>query len=135
MTESAESRESTVYVEAGVIVLDCAEPEPVAEFYAKLLGAQLPAEMGVEIIEISGGQGTRMAFRRDHGAAPPSWPRPEDSQQSHLHLLVPKDRMDDVERQVIDFGGQPMEAERRESGEEVRLYSDPAGHPFSLRAV
>ncbi|MER7398135.1 VOC family protein [Streptomyces sp. NPDC000151] len=127
--------DSTVFVEAGVVVLDCAEPEPVAEFYAKLIGAELPAELGVELIEIAGNQGTRMAFRRDHGAAPPAWPRPHDSQQAHLHLLVPKDRMDDVERQVIDYGGHPMESERKEGIEKVRIFGDPGGHSFALRSV
>ncbi|WP_181138601.1 VOC family protein [Streptomyces sp. Ru73] len=127
--------EPPVHVEAGVLVLDCAEPEPVAEFYAKLIGAELPDQRGMELIEITGRHGTRMAFRRDHGAAPPAWPRPDDSQQAHLHLVVPKDRMDDVERQVIDYGGRPMESQRSESGEQLRLFSDPAGHPFALRSV
>ncbi|WP_052863232.1 VOC family protein [Streptomyces niger] len=138
MAENADTGlfdEAFVYVEAAVVVLDCAEPEPVAEFYAKLIGAELPSEMGVELIEITGRHGTRIAFRRDHGAAPPSWPRPDDSQQAHLHLLVPRDRMDDVERQVIDYGGRPMETPRKEGMEELRFFSDPAGHPFVLRSM
>ncbi|MFI9027838.1 VOC family protein [Streptomyces sp. NPDC053560] len=138
MTENAGAgpfQEPPVHVDAAVLVLDCAEPEPVAEFYAKLLGAELPAELGVELIEITSRNGTRMAFRRDHGAAPSSWPRPDDSQQAHLHLTVPKDRMDDVERQVIDYGGSPMDSQRSEGTEELRTFRDPAGHPFTLRSA
>lgn len=127
--------EPGVLVQSGVLVLDCAEPEPIAEFYAKLLGAKLPETLAVELIEITGSGGTRMAFRRDHGAAPPSWPRPEDSQQAHLHLLVPQDQMDAVERQVIDFGGRPMEGKQHDSGHEIRIYADPGGHPFALRSI
>lgn len=127
--------EFTAVVEAGVLVLDCAEPEPVAEFYATVLGAELPEEMGVELIEITGRGGTRMAFRRQHGAMPNAWPRPDDSQQAHLDLLVAADKMDAAERQLIDLGARPLDTKQHSGTNEVRLYSDPGGHPFALRAV
>ncbi|MBD0741883.1 VOC family protein [Streptomyces sp. CBMA152] len=126
--------DSTGLVEAAVLVLDCAEPEPLAEFYARLLGAEIPLEREIERIEITGRGGTRMAFRRDHGAAPNSWPRPDDSQQAHLQLLVSRDRMDAVERQVITLGGRPLDTKDNTGLHDTRLYSDPAGHTFSLRS-
>ncbi|OAR26914.1 extradiol dioxygenase [Streptomyces sp. ERV7] len=125
--------ESTGLVEAAVLALDCAEPEALAEFYARLLGAELSTECGgPERIEITGRGGTRMAFRRDHGAAPNSWPRPDDSQQAHLELLVARVDMDAVERQVIALGGRPLDTKDNEGPRDSRLYSDPAGHTFSL---
>ncbi|MFD9560986.1 VOC family protein [Streptomyces sp. NPDC059994] len=126
--------ESTGLVEAAVLALDCAEPEALAEFYARLLGAEQPLERGTERIEITGRGGTRMAFRRDHGAAPNSWPRPDDSQQAHLELLVGREDMDAVERQVIALGGRPLDTKDNGGLYDTRLYSDPAGHTFSLRS-
>ncbi|MFD9791098.1 VOC family protein [Streptomyces sp. NPDC059070] len=124
--------ESTGLVRAGVLALDCAEPEALAEFYARLLGAETPTERGAERIAITGRNGTRMAFRRDHGAAPNSWPRPDDSQQAHLELLVARVDMDAVERQIIALGGRPLDTKDNSGLHDARLYSDPAGHPFSL---
>ncbi|MEU4350796.1 VOC family protein [Streptomyces sp. NPDC023838] len=126
--------QSTGLVDAAVLALDCAEPEALAEFYAKLLGAEPPVERDIERIEITGRGGTRMAFRRDHGAAPNSWPRPDDSQQAHLELLVARDDMDAVERQVIALGGRPLDTKDNGGPHDTRLYSDPAGHTFSLRS-
>ncbi|MEU1075694.1 MULTISPECIES: VOC family protein [unclassified Streptomyces] len=126
--------ESTGLVQAAVLALDCAEPEALAEFYARLLGGEPPAEeeRGRERIEITGRGGTRMAFRRDHGAAPNSWPRPDDSQQAHLELLVERAQMDAVERQVIALGARPLDTKDNGGPYDRRLYSDPAGHTFSL---
>ncbi|MFI1171053.1 VOC family protein [Streptomyces melanogenes] len=126
--------ESTGLVEAAVLALDCAEPEALAEFYARLLGAEPPTERGTERLEITAPGGTRMAFRRDHGAAPNSWPRPDDSQQAHLELLVSREDMDAAERQVITLGGRPLDTKDNGGLHDTRLYSDPAGHTFSLRS-
>ncbi|MGH4033653.1 VOC family protein [Actinomycetota bacterium Odt1-20B] len=117
-----------------VLVLDTAEPEQLAEFYARLLGAEVPEERELARIEITGRGGTRLAFRRDNGAAPPSWPRPDDSQQAHLQFLVPREDMDAVERQIFDLGGRPLDTKENEGLHDCRLYSDPAGHTFSLRS-
>ncbi|MEU9794329.1 VOC family protein [Streptomyces sparsogenes] len=120
-------------VETAVLALDCAEPEALAEFYATLLGAEIQAMTNADRIEIVAKSGARMAFLRDHGFAPPSWPRPDDSQQAHLELVVAEGDMDAAERQVIDLGARPLDTKHNGGPRDVRLYSDPAGHPFSLR--
>ncbi|MGW5698478.1 VOC family protein, partial [Streptomyces asiaticus] len=82
-------------------------------------------------VEIVAPGGSRMAFLRDHGFAPPSWPRPDDSQQAHLDLLV--EDIDAAERQVVDLGARPLDTKNNGGLRDTRIYSDPAGHPFSLR--
>ncbi|MGW3867170.1 VOC family protein, partial [Streptomyces sp. NPDC005047] len=82
-------------VNAGVVVLDCAEPEKLAEFYKGLLGAE-ETEATANRVEIEGPRGFRMAFRRDVNATPPSWPRPENSLQVHLDFVVAE--LDEAER-------------------------------------
>ncbi|MBD0420159.1 VOC family protein [Streptomyces sp. NPDC052309] len=119
-------------VNAGVVVLDCAEPEKLAEFYTALLGAQ-HTEVSANRIEIRGADGFRMAFRRDANATPPSWPRPENSLQAHLDFVV--EDLDAAERGVVGLGGRPLEAKDAPGPYEERGFADPAGHSFTLRRM
>jgi len=119
-------------VNAGLVVLDCAEPEKLAEFYKELLEAE---ETGATAnrVEIRGADGIRMAFRRDVKATPPSWPRPENSFQVHLDFVV--EDLDETERKVIELGGRALETKDVAGPYEERGYSDPAGHSFTLRLI
>ncbi|CAL9601048.1 hypothetical protein SUDANB58_05440 [Streptomyces sp. enrichment culture] len=119
-------------VKTGVVVLDCAEPEKLAEFYKVLLGAQ-ETEATANRVEIKGADGFRMAFRRDMNATPPSWPRPENSLQAHLDFVV--EDLDEAERGVVGLGGRPLEAKDAAGPYEERGFADPAGHSFTLRRV
>lgn len=120
-------------IEASVIVLDCAEPEKLADFYATLLDAETQAPAGSDRIEVVGSGGTHLALRRDLNAAPSSWPRPDNSQQAHLEFMVEQNDMDAAERRVVSLGGRPLETKDNGGRHDIRLYSDPAGHPFTLR--
>ncbi|MFF7604505.1 VOC family protein [Streptomyces parvulus] len=117
-------------VNAGVVVLDCAEPEKLAEFYKGLLGAE-ETEVTANRIEIEGPRGFRMAFRRDVNATPPSWPRPENSLQVHLDFVVAE--LDEAERAIVGLGGRPVEAKDPAGPYAERGFSDPAGHSFTVR--
>ncbi|MGW1895804.1 VOC family protein [Streptomyces sp. NPDC002004] len=117
-----------------VLALDCAEPEQLAEFYAALLEGEIRRTGDPDLLEVAGADGSVLGLQRDHGLAPPSWPRPEDSQQAHLLVLVPPDELDEAERQAVSLGATPMEVVDRGTPREARLMSDPAGHSFLLRA-
>ena len=119
-------------VKAGVVVLDCAEPEKLAVFYTELLEAE-QTEATANRVEIRGADGTRLAFRRDVNATPPSWPRPENSLQAHLDFLV--EDLDEAERRIIGLGGRPLETRDAPGPYEERGFADPAGHSFTLRRV
>ncbi|MFF9159083.1 VOC family protein [Streptomyces longwoodensis] len=119
-------------VEAGVVVLDCAEPEQLAEFYKALLDGE-ETYVNANRVEITGAGGTRLALRRDVNATPPSWPRPENSLQAHLDFVVTD--LDEAERKVVSLGGRPLEAKSAPGPYEERACSDPAGHSFTLRKV
>ncbi|MFF4957769.1 VOC family protein [Streptomyces sp. NPDC001222] len=116
-------------VVAGVVVLDCAEPEKLAVFYQQLLGAE-ETDATANRVEIRSPDGLRLAFRRDANATPPSWPRPENSLQVHLDFMV--DDLDEAERRVVGLGGRPLEAKDAAGPFEERGYADPAGHSFTL---
>ncbi|MCX5563341.1 VOC family protein [Streptomyces sp. NBC_00038] len=117
-------------VTAGVVVLDCAEPEKLAAFYKELLEAE-ETDTNANRVEIRGTDGIRMAFRRDMSATPPSWPRPENSFQVHLDFHV--EDLDEAERRIIGLGGRALETKDPSGPFEERGYSDPAGHSFTLR--
>jgi hypothetical protein len=119
-------------VKAGVVVLDCAEPEKLAEFYKELLEAE-QTEESANRVEIRGADGIRLAFRRDVNATPPSWPRPENALQAHLDFMVGD--LDEAERKVVGLGGRPLETKDATGPYEERGYADPAGHSFTLRLV
>ncbi|MFF8266776.1 VOC family protein [Streptomyces sp. NPDC016562] len=123
-----------------VFVLDCAEPEPLARFYAELLGATAgPAPGDGELFLVTGDAGVVLGVRRDPHHAPPSWPLPEDSQQAHLRILVAQELLDEAEREAVALGARPMTAEedgtRLDNRTTLRRYADPAGHSFVLAAV
>jgi hypothetical protein len=117
-----------------VLVLDCAKPEDLAEFYAGLLGGTVQPGEDPDYIEVTDGQGIRLAIHRDHGYAPPSWPRPEDAQQAHLRILVARGDMDEAEREAIGLGARPVDTKDNTGPRDTRTYTDPAGHSFSLAA-
>ncbi|MEU6776026.1 VOC family protein [Streptomyces sp. NPDC046759] len=119
-------------VKAGVVVLDCAEPEKLAEFYRELLDGE-QTDASANLVEIRGADGVRLAFRRDVNATPPSWPRPENSLQAHLDFLV--EDLDEAERRVVALGGRPIATRDAAGPYEERGYADPAGHSFTLRLV
>jgi hypothetical protein len=117
-------------VKAGVVVLDCAEPEKLAVFYKELLAAE-ETDASANRVEIRGADGFRLAFRRDVNATPPSWPRPENSLQAHIDFVV--EDLDEVERKVVELGGRPLDTKDAAGPFEERGYADPAGHSFTLR--
>ncbi|MCX2969511.1 MULTISPECIES: VOC family protein [Streptomyces] len=115
-----------------VLVLDSAEPEELAEFYAKLLDAEARLGRHPDYVEVTAPGGVALTIRRDRSYARPSWPRPENSQEAHLHLLVAQRDMDEAEREVVSLGGRPLDTKDNGGTRDVRLYSDPGGHPFAL---
>ncbi|WP_308346455.1 VOC family protein [Streptomyces sp. ISL-66] len=91
-----------------VLVLDCAEPEPLARFYAAPLGANAgPGPGGGEMYLLTGSSGVVLGVRRDPDHAPRSWPTPESSQQVHLRILAAADSLDEAEREARPWPSGP----------------------------
>lgn len=118
-----------------VLVLDCAEPHDLALFYARLLGADAQIGREPDLVEVVGGAGVHLAVRRDHGYAPPTWPRPEDSHQAHLRILVDLADLDEAESEAVALGARPLSTDTGAGPYEARLFSDPAGHSFTIAAA
>jgi len=106
--------------------IDCPDPSALARFYAALLGMQSRHE-GADGAWLAGDDPlVNVTFQGVAGYNPPRWPDPAYPQQLHLDVFVGD--VNAAERQVIGIGGQPLPG----SGENWRVYADPAGHPFCL---
>lgn len=111
------------------VVIDCAEPRALADFYHGLLGGDITvADIDWVTLVVDD---RRLAFQQADDHLPPTWPGGQRPQQFHLDFTV--DDVDAVDADVLALGAtrhdvQPGEA----AGESFRVYLDPAGHPFCL---
>ena len=113
------------------IVLDCPDPKRLAEFYAEVLGGEVEPGDDSEWVDVTGPDGHRLAFQESPGFVPPQWPSLEHAQQLHLDLNVPRERLDEAEKDVIKLGARLIQGD--DGGKRgFRVYLDPAGHPFCL---
>ena len=128
----------------GVVTLDCAEPRPLAEFWAAMLGAEGGRTRGGATHgtwrRIARGQavrGTAVGVRTDWvwlaamkvaDYHPPTWPEADVPKQIHLDLSVSDltAAVDEAER----LGATP--AAFQPAPDLRRILLDPAGHPFCL---
>lgn len=127
-------------LKTSVIVLDCAEPESLARFYAELLGASAgPAPDDGELFLVTGGTGTLLGIRRD-----PQHTAPKLAAAGGLPARPPADPgggglLDEAEREAVALGARPVAAEedgtRPDNRTTLRRYADPAGHAFVLATV
>lgn len=127
------------------VVLDTTDGRELAEFYRQLLGFEYrpgdePPQSGRsegndhEYLVIHHPSGApRVAFQRVDSLATPTWPSEGVPQQLHLDLTVPT--VDDLEVQhgrAIDLGAHLLRDRSDDPEEPLRVYADPAGHPFCI---
>jgi catechol-2,3-dioxygenase len=112
------------------ITLDCADPQHLASFYRELLGATKTAEDGQEWITLAEPKtGVLISFQRARHYRPPVWPPEETGQQMMLHLEIKVDDLAAAAARAESLGATRMEFQPQDH---VRVYADPAGHPFCL---
>lgn len=112
------------------VSLDCADPGPLAEFWAAMLGGEImfSTPTGVIGVQADGFWIIAMAIP-DH--TPPTWPEPGVPKQIHLDLAV-----EDLEAAVAEserLGA--TQAGVQADPDRWRVLLDPAGHPFCLTTV
>jgi catechol-2,3-dioxygenase len=114
------------------VALDCRDPRALAAFYAELVGGTVEAEDDTWVdLKREGAQTLSFQLAPDHRA--PKWPDPAAPQQIHLDIAVPREGMDDAEKQVLALGATLLEGDL-DGTRNWRVYADPAGHPFCLCA-
>jgi hypothetical protein len=111
-----------------LVSLDCAEPIPLAEFWAALLdGTVLALKEEVSAVQT----GTLMiATIRVPDYRPPTWPGGDTPKHIHLDLAV-RD-LEEAEAEALRLGA--TKADDQPQPDQWRIMLDPAGHPFCLTA-
>jgi catechol 2,3-dioxygenase-like lactoylglutathione lyase family enzyme len=127
------------------VVLDCTDPRALAEFYRRLLGLvyrpgdEPPApgqvdERGSDWLVLTTADGVRkLAFQRVDTLPAATWPDGPVPQQLHLDMTVPSvAELDAQHERVLRLGGQLLLDRSDDPDEPLRVYADPAGHPFCI---
>ena len=112
-------------------VLGTPDPRGLARFYQGLLGWPIrddDAEWAT-IRPEDGGTGLSFQLETDH--VPPVWPPEPGVQQMQQHLDLEVDDLDAASAVAEDAGARRLGGHEDEY-EVVRVYADPAGHPFCL---
>jgi hypothetical protein len=127
------------------VVLDTTDARGLAEFYRQLLGFvyragdEPPAagqidERGRDWLVLRHPSGMpRVAFQQVAALPRSTWPEPEIPQQLHLDLTVPT--LEELNRQherALQLGASLRYDRSHDPQEPLRVYADPAGHPFCI---
>ncbi|MGY1618162.1 VOC family protein [Geodermatophilus sp. SYSU D00691] len=114
-------------------VLGAPDPAALATFYQELLGWPFGTqEPGwVTLRPPDGGTGLSFQLEEDH--VPPVWPAGPGDQQMQLHLDIEVDDLEAACAVAESAGARPLGG-HEDDAEVVRVYADPAGHPFCLFA-
>jgi catechol 2,3-dioxygenase-like lactoylglutathione lyase family enzyme len=112
-------------------VLGTPDPRGLARFYQRLLGWPIRSdeEDWATLRPTDGGTGLSFQLETDH--VPPVWPPVPGSQQMQVHLDIEVDDLPAACALAEEAGARPLGGHEDED-EVVRVYADPAGHPFCL---
>ena len=114
------------------VVLDAPDAHELAGFYRRLLGWEVEREEADWIKISPPGGGTALSFQTEASYKRPAWPAREGDQQMMLHLDIRVDDLDEAGRHALESGA---ELAGYQPADDVRVYLDPAGHPFCLWVV
>jgi len=111
------------------IVLDSRDPKELAAFYQRLLGwSVVQDEPGwIKLGAPDGGPG--LAFEEEPGYVRAVWPAGPDDPQLKIHLDI---RVVDLEQACAHAEKAGATMAGFQPQDDVRVFLDPAGHPFCL---
>ena len=111
------------------IVLDAPDARQLAAFYVRLLGWPVLKDEPnwVMLSPPQGGPG--LSFQTEPAYVRPVWPSATDQQQMMLHLDI---EVDDLEQAGAHAQAAGATLAPFQPQENVRVYLDPAWHPFCL---
>ncbi len=111
------------------VVLDSPDARELAAFYRRLLGWTVGQDEPdwVTLRPPDGGAG--LSFQTEGAYVRPTWPAGPGDQQMMVHLDIEVDDLDVAGAHAVAAGAVLAEYQPQEK---VRVYLDPAGHPFCL---
>ena len=111
------------------IVLDSPDARELASFYQRLLGwtAEQDEPGWVKLTSPDGGAG--LSFQSEPNYVRPTWPSDPVRQQMMMHLDIRVDDLAAAGAHALTAGAVLADFQPQE---DVRVFLDPAGHPFCL---
>ncbi len=117
-------------IELRTVVLDCRDAHELGAFYSRLLGWPVACEEADWVLlrsPVPGGAG--LAFQAEPDYAPPVWPEVSGKPQKMEHLDFRVQDLDAACAHALACGAR-LSPNQYLKG--VRVFFDPAGHPFCL---
>jgi len=127
------------------VVLDGTNIRELAEFYRKLFGleyrpgdeppaARDPDERGADWLVLQNPQGgPQLAFQQVERLTPTTWPDDSVPMQMHLDTTVESvAELDAQHERALALGAKMLYDRSADPDEPLRVYADPAGHPFCI---
>lgn len=111
------------------IVLDSPDARELAGFYRRLLGWTLGSDEPEWVTLRSPDGEWGLSFQTEHSYVRPTWPAGSEDQQMMLHLDLEVDDLTEAGAHAAAMGATQAEFQPQD---DVRVYLDPAGHPFCL---
>jgi len=128
----------TTYPTIVQVVLDATDVRALAEFYRELFGLEYrtgdePENGEKDWLVLRSGSGVPLAFQQVEALPPATWPEGPIPQQLHLDTTVPDVAELDAQHERATGLGARLLYDRSDDPEEpLRVYADPAGHPFCI---
>jgi catechol 2,3-dioxygenase-like lactoylglutathione lyase family enzyme len=110
-------------------VLDAPDARELAGFYRRLLGWTIGTDEPDWVTLRPPGGGTGLSFQTESAYARPTWPAGPGDQQMMLHLDIEVDDLEAAGAHAVASGAVLADFQPQQ---DVRVYLDPAGHPFCL---
>ena len=111
------------------VVLDCLDANALADFYSKLLGWEVTVREPHWALMRCPNGGTGLSFQSEAWYRPPVWPEEPGAQTKMLHLDILVDDLEAASAHALEAGAALASYQPQAH---VRVYLDPAGHPFCL---
>jgi catechol 2,3-dioxygenase-like lactoylglutathione lyase family enzyme len=111
------------------VVLDSPDARELASFYQRLLGWDVKADEPDWVVLRSPDGGAGLSFQTESAYTRPVWPAGPADPQMMVHLDIEVDDLDDAGAWARSVGAVLAEYQPQD---DVRVYLDPAGHPFCL---
>lgn len=114
------------------VVLGAPDAGALADFYRRLLGwtVERAEPDWVKLSPPDGG--TALSFQTEETFVRPTWPAGPGDQQMMIHLDIKVDDLDTAGAHAVAAGAVLADHQPQD---DVRVYLDPAGHPFCLWIV
>lgn len=112
----------------GAMVLDSADKDALADFYAKLLDGEM-IESNEHYSQLQLPNQLRLTFQNAEGYVPPTWPEEPGKPQQMAHLDIMVGNLDEAVAVAENLGAQKAAAQFVPG---MITMKDPAGHPFCL---